>query len=206
MYELRFKLPTDEFYQNDLYKEWQKYIKDLVKNLESKTYSIKTETFSNKFDFSSCICYKSEIPNKILDIFFKDFEVEAEGMTGFVVRELIQSPINIPTIYNGLPLNTEFRVFYDFDTHKVLYSCNYWDYNYCIDYLELTDKIIFEHEYKRINETFNNLQKIVERKVEDSMKNVDLKGQWSIDIMYNTEDFYLIDMAIAQQSTYWKRR
>lgn len=124
-------------------------------------------------------------------------------MSGFVVRELIKSSNNTPTIYNGLPLNIEFRVFYDFDSHKVLYSCNYWDYNYCIDYLEPNDKIVFEHEYKRINEAFLSLQKIVERKIEDSMKNVELKGQWSIDIMYTLDEFYLIDMAIARQSAYW---
>lgn len=42
--------------------------------------------------------------------------------------------------------------------------------------------------------------------VSKCMENVDLTGKWSVDIMYDeeTDCYYLIDMAIAEQSTYWK--
>lgn len=204
LYELRFSLPIDEFYQNNMYKKWQDYIKSNIKDLENRVYSIKTGTLSNKFDFQSCICYKTEIPAKILDILFKDFEFEAEGQSEFIIRELIKSDSFIPTIYNGMPLNTEFRVFYDFDIKKIIDICNYWNYDYCKDYLMLNDKIVFEHEQERLNNNFNILKPKIQTKIDKVISKVNLKGKWSIDIMYSNDKFWLIDMAIGQQSAYWK--
>ena len=37
------------------------------------------------------------------------------------------------------------------------------------------------------------------------LDNVDLKGQWSIDFLMNSNiKAWLIDMAVAQQSAYWQ--
>lgn len=204
LYELRYSLPIDEFYQNNLYKEWQTYIKSLIKDLDDKIYNIKTGTISNKFDFQSCICHKLEIPAKILDLFFKDFEFEAEGQSEFVIRDLIKSDSSIPTIYNGMPLNTEFRVFYDFDKKEIINICNYWNYDYCKDYLMLNDQIVFKHEQERLNTIFDNLKFIIKDKINNTMNKVNLNSKWSIDIMYSNDKFWLIDMAIGQQSAYWK--
>ena len=56
-----------------------------------------------------------------------------------------------------------------------------------------------EYQYALKKEQAENL-------VETHMSTVMLEGQWSIDLMYNEieEKFYLIDMAIAQQSAYFK--
>ena len=47
----------------------------------------------------------------------------------WVVREFIDDVENNPTIYNGLPLHTEYRVFVDFDTNGILGINPYWDAN-----------------------------------------------------------------------------
>ena len=81
-----------------------------------------------------------------LELLFKDFEFEADGYSEFVIRDLIKSSNTKLTIYNGLPLNTEIRVFYDFDNKKVMYSHNYWDYDYCKNNLSPSDRLILENE------------------------------------------------------------
>lgn len=65
-----------------------------------------------------------------------------------MVRKFIESSAGMtPCIYNGLPLRPEFRVFYDFDARKPIFTANYWDYDYVYPHLyHATDKIIFEHE------------------------------------------------------------
>lgn len=206
LYELRSNLATDEFYQTELYKKWQDKIKLMIKDLKSSVYNIKTGTFSNKFDFNTSICYKNDIPSKILELLFKDFEFEADGYSEFVIRDLIKSSNTKLTIYNGLPLNTEIRVFYDFDNRKVMYSHNYWDYDYCKNNLTPSDRLILENEKKELEYQYALKKERAENLVETHMSTVMLEGQWSIDLMYNEieEKFYLIDMAIAQQSAYFK--
>lgn len=50
--------------------------------------------------------------------------------------------------------------------------------------------------YDRYN---NNVDKVVDE-IKNIMLDMDLDGQWSIDIMQNKDDFYIIDMALASQS------
>ena len=35
------------------------------------------------------------------------------------------------------------------------------------------------------------------------LSNLDLKGQWSLDVMQNGDDFWLIDMALAENSAFY---
>ena len=44
----------------------------------------------------------------------------------WVVREFIDDKENNPTIYNGLPLHTEYRVFVDFDKEEIIGISPYW--------------------------------------------------------------------------------
>lgn len=37
--------------------------------------------------------------------------------------------------------------------------------------------------------------------MQEFLSDLDLKGQWSLDIMQNGDDFWLIDMATAETST-----
>lgn len=134
----------------------------------------------------------------------------AEGADEIVVRKFIESSAGMtPCIYNGLPLRPEFRVFYDFDARKPIFTANYWDYDYVYPHLyHATDKIIFEHERERLEGVYAHFKDAVQDKVADAMQNVQgLTGQWSVDVLMDErEKFWLIDMAIAQRSAYWEMR
>ncbi len=83
-----------------------------------------------------------------------------------VVRERIRHDERVtPCIYHGLPLRSEFRVFYDFDLKKVLFTANYWDYDSVYGRLyDATDKIIFDHERERLESTFKEKKKTRRRR------------------------------------------
>lgn len=132
----------------------------------------------------------------------------------WVVREYINDVENNPTIYKGLPLHTEYRVFIDADTKEVIGKSPYWDVNVLSERFSTgsdRDKADMKHDYiavqvhkeileKRYNE---NINKVVE-KIKSLINDLDLNGQWSIDIMQNGEDFYIIDMALAKSSAYYE--
>lgn len=108
-----------------------------------------------------------------------------------------------------MPLNTEFRVFYDFDNDKVLGVFNYWDKETMLDGLKY---VCFKHDLEvflatsdSIEENFNKYKDTVEALVASSMINVNLTGEWSIDIMMVNDEFYLIDMATARSSYYYDK-
>ena len=107
---------------------------------DDKTYFVKTGTFSNKFDFRNCKVSGSEVKELGEYLLYDSYcasqmagplntpSIVGPALTNeWVVREFIEDPEDNPTIYKGLPLRTEFRVFVDFDTNKVLSVVNYWD-------------------------------------------------------------------------------
>lgn len=173
---------------------------------------VKNARFSNKFQAKrNCIhCGTSYLAEGIAEINYAALMLGAYGTHEIVVRDFIDYDSKTTAcIYEGLPLRPEFRVFYDFDSGSPIFTANYWDYDYCYPRLwEATDKIIFEHEREKIESAFEKNKDHVQRMVADAMKNVDgLNGQWSIDILMDeVGEFWLIDMAVAQQSAYWEQR
>ena len=64
------------------------------------------------------------------------------------------------------------------------------------------DYVIYKaHEERLMNRYYENVDKVVEA-LRAMLPDVDLSGQWSLDIMQNGSDFWLIDMALAQNSAY----
>jgi len=193
---------------------------------------IKNARFSGKFDANRCcLCqdYQLHLADHIARIMFDDLCNDIGGGSEVVIRERIgYDPVHVPCIYNGLPFRPEFRVFYDFDLKKVLFTANYWDYDYCYPHLyELTDRIIFNTMREQLEDTFIGYKEFIEEAVANAMKDVEgLEGPWSVDIMmknYPSNDscdldnpctvygdgepeIYLIDMATAESSAYWDRR
>jgi hypothetical protein len=105
-----------------------------------------------------------------------------------------------------MPLQNEYRVFYDFDSKQPLYIVNYWDWGYCHDAISrnITDKLVYECYYGRILEHYEENKDMVMEYVDKHMKNVTgLKGIWSVDIMEANGRFWLIDMAVGYDSAYW---
>lgn len=130
------------------------------------------------------------------------------------MREFIEDPDNNPTIYKGLPLRTEFRVFVDFDTKRVLSVVNYWDEETMInrfqemrDTHDMHDLITFKANLPRLNARFEKYKDIVKEKTMvllESKSQNRLTGQWSMDVMLSGNDFYIIDMALAEESYYYQ--
>lgn len=193
-----------------------KILKPTLDKLENnKLYSIKNGCFSNKFNFSTCVTNKSDLAINLWKLNYMSCMYETGGFTELVVRELIPyNKATTPTIYNGMPLRTEVRVFYNMNTQKIEYINDYWDYEYCFVNLDnLTDKLIFEwfsfndNKDKELIYTVDYIYQYINTLKFDEK----LQGIWSLDFMlckdceekYN--GVYLIDMARGSRSAYYDR-
>lgn len=121
----------------------------------------KNGTYSGKYDASRCFTNEYRMLESFIDICYEAACVGARGNTEFVLREIIPyDRQHTATIYNGLPLRPEFRVFYDFDSHTILYMVEYWNFDYVYPNLHtFTDRIIFQNQKDR-------MQKRVRRKIQ----------------------------------------
>ena len=135
-----------------------------------------------------------------------------------MVRDFIPDTENNPTIYHGLPLHTEYRVFVDFNAtdpfEQVLGISPYWEpktmknhfmplaegrsgmnpdayHDYC------TYSVAEEKLMKRYEE---NKERVLDHVLNIVRCNEQMHGQWSMDIMQNGNDFWFIDMATASES------
>jgi hypothetical protein len=169
---------------------------------------IKNGAYSNKFDFNTaCVRYTAlDIARSIIEINYASLMLGTGGNSEIAIRERIMHYDTItPCIYHDMPLQNEYRVFYDFDKKKALYVVNYWDWGYCHDAIarNISDKIVYEHYYGRLLENYEATKDSVMELVENHMQNVELTGIWSVDIMQANGDFWLIDMAVGHRSAYW---
>lgn len=193
---------------------------------DTKDYFVKTGTYSSKFDFRNAKVTKGqevhELGEYLLFIHFQALQMASPLSTPtiygvsttneWVVREFIEDKENNPCIYHGLPLHTEFRVFIDCDSKEVLSIENYWKPEVMekrfnekrgsgID--DKHDAITYLMNKDRLCQRYEDNKNLVISEVEKLLPDLNLKGQWSLDIMLNDEDFWLIDMAIAENSAYY---
>lgn len=179
---------------------------------EDKEYFIKTGTFSSKFEFHNAHCKE---PLEMGDYFhvIHNFAqvVGAAHSNDLVVREYIDDVEDNPTIYNGMPLRTEFRAFVDFDTNTVEGVVPYWHPIVMKRYLQqhaeesndmahLQDFMTYTNHQDKLNDEFNEHQGSIGRKLEALLPDINLSGRYSVDVMKNGEDFYIIDLALTKQS------
>lgn len=189
-------------------------------------YFIKTGTYSSKFDFRNC---RVNDPDEIKDLgeylLFIHFQAlqMASPLTSpciygvsttneWVVREFIPNKDDNLSIYKGLPLHTEYRVFIDCDTDTVLGINPYWDpetmekrFAEQRDKHDIHDAITYEaHKDKLMARYDANKDKVV-AEIEKILPALDLTGQWSLDVMQNGDDFWLIDMALAENSAFYDK-
>ena len=188
----------------------------------NKKYFIKTGTYSSKFDFRNALVQGEqevrELGEYLLIIHYQALQMASplssrtiygvSTTNEWVVREFIDDTENNPTIYKGMPLHTEYRFFVDLDDKEILGVSPYWRE----DVMKRSfnegeqnnhkkhDYVIYKmHEkelYRRYDE---NIEKITDA-MQDLIGEVNLTGQWSIDVMQNGDDFYVIDMAQASES------
>lgn len=174
---------------------------------------VKNGGFSNKFDFKTCRNVSGNILRltaNIIDINYAALVFEAGGNAELVARQYIPAPDDVPTIYDGMPLRCEVRVFYDFDHHTPLYAANYWDWDYCYDGIgrNPSDKVVYEAYYPAIKQRYEEIAGGVMKMAENGLRDVEgLSGVWSVDFMeeYKGGQIWLIDMATGPSSAYWNK-
>lgn len=193
-----------------------------------KEYFIKTGVFSSKYDFRNAHVKGAKevrtLGEYLLYIQFQSgcfahYDLSRRNqpvMYGpastaeWVVREFVKDKDEAPTIYKGLPLHTEYRVFIDADTDKILGIAPYWRSDVMKKRFgheedkdsphQIHDYITYSaYESKLMNRYETNREQVI-KEVEKILPNLDLAGQWSLDIMQNGNDFYIIDMALAINS------
>ena len=189
-----------------------------------KDYFIKTGTFSSKFDFRNAKVTKGQEVSELGSyLWFIQHQASqfasplnnrvvygVSSNNEWVVREFIDDVENNPTIYNGMPLHTEYRVFVDFDTEEIIGISPYWEPSvmkeHFLDLGSLND-VQKQHDYinyinheETLMKRYEENKNLVISEVSKLLKDCKLKGQWSIDIMQNGFDYWLIDMARASES------
>ena len=203
--------------KNINWEDWYPILKPTLEKMNpNQLYSIKNGCFSNKFDFQTCITTKDNLAENLFKINYESAMLETGGYTELVVRELIPyDNLKVPTIYNGMPLREEIRVFYNMDTKEIEYFNDYWDYEYCINNLpNKNDQIIFNWFHNKLRTRHEqhtheiNVIKDQIKKNIHTLKIEGLTGIWSIDFMLVRDNpkyngLWLIDMARAFRSAYW---
>ena len=171
---------------------------------------VKNGAFSNKFDFNTCaVRYNAlDLTRAIVEINYASLMFDTGGNTEIVIRERIPfDESKTPTIYHGMPLRNEYRIFYDFDKNKPLYIVNYWDWNYCYKAISrnMTDKIVYEVHYPLLEDKYEQHKDCVFQGITHYLSKVNgLSGIWSIDILEDEHGgMWLIDMALGYRSAYW---
>lgn len=184
---------------------------ELIKNNSSFDFNdklfMKSGVFSNKFNFDNCkVDSLEELPEKFAVIYnVEKNQARGNAPSELVLREFIESSISRKTIYNGMPLNTEFRVFYDFDKKQVIGIESYWHEKDMSNGLKDNKDINnYLDEKDAINSEFNNLKHVLMDEC-SKLAGADLQGLWSVDFMWNGSEFVLIDMALAECSHAWEK-
>lgn len=131
----------------------------------------------------------------------------------FVVREYIEDKEKNPCIYNGMPLHTEYRVFIELDGNggsEILGVSPYWRKDVMLQrFSQGPDKdtakmrhdfLIYSAHEKTLYERYDENVDMVLEHVREMAPDIRMEGQWSLDIMQNGDDFYIIDMATASTS------
>lgn len=207
-YEWSHWLNSDCYTQEKINKLTEYIIKNLQKEKfdYQRTLFIKNNNFSNKFSFNDCkVTDISHIGQQFLNIAYAALCVGAGDSTEVVVREYIDSiKEEKPAIYNGMPLNTEYRLFYDFDVQKIITICNYWEPDVMNQSLANSpDEDIFKSYQDELVKSYEAHKEELHEIAERGLSNVkELNGVWSVDFMYIDSQFYLIDMATAETSYY----
>lgn len=191
---------------------------------DMKEYFVKTGVFSSKYDFRNAHVHGEKevqelgeyllfISHQAVALTFPTNNVCMYGAATtneWCVREYIPDKENNPCIYKGLPLHTEYRIFVDFDSKEVIGVSPYWEPNTMKQRFgheedsdsphQIHDYIIYQaHEEVLMKRYQDNISRVKEE-VENIIRKMNLTGQWSMDIMQNGDDFWIIDMALADNS------
>ena len=162
-----------------------------------------------------------ELIYNIKDIYYKSFIVNCPFSPDIILREIIKSSCNFH-MYNGMPLNIEYRAFIDFNTKQIIDIIDYWDESLEEDIKRqmISEKDLnmcrqlglnvednredlnnFKNFKQETREHFKQYKQILEEKLQKDISNFELSGIWSVDFLLDSDNsFHLIDMALASDS------
>lgn len=186
-------------------KEFTQYILDRLGDfLSDQKLFMKTGVFSNKFKFNQNIVLdREEIATQFLEMYYYSMLIGQDLSAEIVLREFLESDETKFEIYHSMPLRTEYRVFYDFTNKKVIGIMNYWHPEIMEREGVLTslDFQLYQLEKQNLQEEFDKHKEMVIKEVDTFMLGCDrLRGTWSVDVMKNNDDFWIIDMARMEDS------
>lgn len=191
---------------------------------DGRDYFIKTGTYSSKYDFRNArVSGEREV--RELGEYLLFIQSQACEMAGplsrpsiygmsttneWVVRQFIEDSEHNPTIYKGLSLHTEYRVFIDCDADEVIGISPYWEpsvmtkrFGHATDSdspHNRHDYVIYKAHELLLMERYEQNRETVLAHVGEMLPDLDLTGQWSLDVMQNEDEFWVIDMATADTS------
>ena len=201
-----------------------RYCQEIFQLDENREYFVKTGVFSSKFNFRNAhidrpkevrelgeyLLFISNQAVTMASYFVFPHTYGAATTNEWVVREYIKDVEENPCIYKGLPLHTEYRIFVDFDKKTILGIANYWDPQMMRQRFgheqdadsphNIHDYVVYDMHEPVMSKRYNEHRDLVREHVEKLLPHVELSGQWSMDIMQNGEDFFIIDMALAENS------
>ena len=193
----------------------------------TKSYFVKTGVFSAKYDFRNAhvtgekevrelgeyLLYISNLAVQMMGPLNNPKGISSYGAActnEWVVRQYIEDKENNPCIYHGMPLHTEYRVFIDCDKDEILGIAPYWNPDVMRGRFGngadsntpdmVHDYIIYTSHESTLMARYEANKELVLSRVREILPDIDLPGQWSLDIMQNGDDFYAIDMALAANS------
>lgn len=194
---------------------------------ETGDYFVKTGTYSSKFDFRNAHVtgpkevrelgeYLLFIQNQACMMAGPLSQPSIYGMSTtdeWAVRSFVPDRENLPTIYKGLPLRTEYRVFVDLDEQAVLAVAPYWNPDLMKARFghgddagsphQMHDYVTFRASEQRLMDEYGKNEAKVRAEAArllPFMSAASLSGQWSLDVMQSGTDFWAIDMALACSS------
>lgn len=187
---------------------FNQFIFDQFELEDGKTYFIKTGNFSSKFQFANAKCSEPREAGEYFQVINNFAMMLGAGHTvDLVVREYIEDVENNPTIYNGMPLRTEFRTFVDCDTGELIGTVPYWHpivmkraFKHGLAESIQEDYVTYQQHEDKLNREYNKHLSRVNKAVLAMLPKLDLKGKWSIDVMKNGDDLYVIDIATMESS------
>lgn len=218
---LRMPIEIAQYLRHDFQTETNEISRKKLNNIlfnafeldESKEYFVKLGNFSSKFEFKNA---HVDDPKAIGDYFnvVTNFAMTlgAHLTNELVVREWIPDTENRPTMYDGMPLRTEFRTFVDLDTKTIIDILPYWNnkkvekelqiqaHTHINDSFTNQNFSAFKQAEKVLNLDFEQFHTDIACKLQPIVDNMNLTGVWSLDIMKSGDDFYIIDMATAHDS------
>ena len=188
----------------------------IKKHFDGKEVFMKNGCYSGKFNFDKCCHIKAnasleDVVEHLCELQMDSLLKETDGYLEVVLREWIQPEKDCKTIYGGMPLRTEMRLFYDFSNHKPLYWVNYWIWDECHDLICMgwngerkEDADAYEQCYTHIDERLKQCQETHWQTIIDALQQVaSMKGIWSVDFLFENNQVWLIDAAVGPRSFYW---